>query len=344
MAISLRSSFVYKRLFAQKEKTSGFTLLELLVSMLVAGVIVSGLLYLVVELLQMDRREAALTQTQRDMQRAIDYIADDVREAVYVYSDPTDVLERVEGGDTIKGVSDLPTDSVPILAFWRPVEQELSANMCDSWAPGASNEDEAMYDRCQVLEIRQASYNLVIYAQKARSDTDTVWKGSSRIIRYELDKYDGPIANLDITPGYQDPTSPDVGFDSWVAHPDSGDTDGTSNVLVDFVDTPADMSATVASSTNPCEQLGLDTAQYDVVPSGLLVEHSPSFLGCIRKSVAGSAVDDAGSNSNQDIYLYLRGNAVDGTRGSVNSFSEESSLPTLETRVLMRGVVNKNPT
>ena len=316
--------------------------------MIVAGIVISGLLYLVVELLQMDRREAALTQTQRDMQRAMDYIADDIREAVFVYSDPTTVMERTTGGVSIDGVSDLPAGSIPILAFWRPVEIEnIPDNVCDRWAPGGAADNVEMYDKCQVLKIRQASYSLVIYAQKARSTTDTVWKGASRIIRYELDKYDGPITNLDTTPGYQDPTTPGIGFDAWVASPDA-DTDGASNVLVDFVDRPADMTITATPPTNPCTTLGLNAAQYDVVPKGLSIEQNPSFLGCIRKAVTavpGGAVDDAGgSNSSQDVYLYLRGNATDGATGSVSSFSEASSLPTLETRVLMRGVVNKNPT
>lgn len=314
--------------------------------MIVAGIVISGLLYLVVALSQMDRREAALTQTQRDMQRAIDYIADDVREAVFVYSDPATVMKRTTGGVTINGVSDLPAGSVPILAFWRPVEiKNIPKNICDRWAKGAASASVEMYDKCQVLKIRQASYSLVIYAQKARSSTDTVWKGASRIVRYELGKYDGSITELKTTPGYQDPTTPGVGFNAWVASP-GVDTKGASNVLVDFVDRPAATTVT-SPSTNPCTMLGLDAAQYDVVPKGLSIQQNPSFLGCIRKAVTalpgGAVDDDGGSNSSQDVYIYLRGNATDGVAGSVNSFSKASSLPTLETRVLMRGVIDKNP-
>ena len=129
--------------------------------MLVAGIVVSGLLYLVVELLQIDRREAALTQTQQDMQRALDYIADDIREAVYVYSDPATVVSSDK-------VQDLPSGSRPILAFWRPVAQTVPNNLCDKWAPNATDADVEQYDKCQVLEIRQASYSLVYICSKSK--------------------------------------------------------------------------------------------------------------------------------------------------------------------------------
>lgn len=332
--ISLFHSFKTTRKHSfKKEKVSGFTLLELLISMLVASLVVSGLLYLVVELLQMDRREATLTQTQQDMQRALDYIADDVREAVFIYTDPTAVI----GG---RGqVVDLSPNSTPVLAFWRPIPQDVPANLCDPWAPGSATADAGRYDQCQVLEIRQASYSLVIYAQKERLASDTVWKGASRIIRYELDKYDGPLTGLDITPGYRDPTTPGVGFAWAPLDPPipAVDTVGTNTVLVDFVDTP---SSGASGSTNPCTSAGLNATEYTVVPNGLWEEQNPSFFGCVRNPVSGAA---GGSNSSQDVYLFLRGNAVDGARGTVNSFSEASSLPTLETRVLMRGIVNKNP-
>ncbi len=321
-----------KKIALKKEKISGFTLLELLISMLVASLVVSGLLYLVVELLQIDRREATLTQTQQDMQRALDYIADDVREAVFIYTDPTAVIGPGQ-------VTDLSPGSTPILAFWRPIPQDVPANICDPWAPGSAGADAAKYDQCQVLEIRQASYSLIIYAQKRRSPSDTVWKGASRIIRYELDKYAGPLTNLTITPGYRDPATPGVGFTWAPPVPPASilNTAGTNIVLVDFVDEP---QSVVSGSVNPCTSAGLNAANYTVVPNGLREEQNPSFFGCVRNPATGAVAD---SNSSQDAYLFLRGNAVDGAQGSVNSFSEASSLPTLKTRVLMRGIVNKNP-
>jgi prepilin-type N-terminal cleavage/methylation domain-containing protein len=94
----------------KQSKVSGFTLLELLVAMIVSSIVVSGLLYIMVELLKTDRRESVLDQTQRDIQRAVDYISDDIREAVYIYSTPSTVTAQITN----------PPGGVPILAFWRP--------------------------------------------------------------------------------------------------------------------------------------------------------------------------------------------------------------------------------
>jgi prepilin-type N-terminal cleavage/methylation domain-containing protein len=321
-------SKIFKRSTLRQTKVSGFTLLELLVSMLVAGIIVSGLLYLVVELLQIDRREAALDQTQRDMQRALNYMADDIREAVYIYSTPSTVTGTGK-------LDDLPSGT-PVLAFWRPVPIETIPS-CAPWSTTGTSPNVTKFDQCQVLAIRQASYSLVVYVQKARTSSDVIWEGASRIIRYELDKYKGSLTTLTLTPGYQDPTTPGVGFDAWEKALGST-TEGTSTVLVDFVDSP---TATVSSAPNQSCTAAVLGAGYTVVPaSATTTTSNTSFFGCVRDP-GGAAAN--GSNSNQDVYLFLRGNAVEGAQGSVNSFSESSSLPTLKTRVLMRGVVNKNP-
>ena len=66
--------------------SKGFTLLELLISLFIASLIISGLLYLVVELTKADKRESNLDQVQRDISRAMEYIVNDLQEAVYVLS------------------------------------------------------------------------------------------------------------------------------------------------------------------------------------------------------------------------------------------------------------------
>lgn len=308
----------YRKFIFQDQSVSGFTLLELLVSMIVAGLVVSGLLYLVVELAQMNRRESLLTQTQQDMQRALGYIADDVREAVYIYSDPSALSTQLN----------LPPGTTAVLAFWRPVP--VKPQNCN---PFNSVATAGKYDQCQVLNIRQSAYSLVVYVQKNRDGSDVIWEGASRIIRYELDKYTSPLSNLDITPGYQDPTTSGVGFATWKKE-GTTNTVGNSNVLVDFVDS---LAATTPYSPDFCKtKIG---PNYTLVPS--TASTSTSFYGCVRGSTVAGEEDSGG---NQDVYLFLRGNALNGgTRGAINSFSEDSSLPTLETRVLMRGVINKNP-
>lgn len=313
-------------------QTAGFTLLELLVAMIVAGIVVSGLLYIVVELLQIDRREAVLDRTQRDMQRALNYISDDVREAVYIYNDPSTVSANL---------SDIASSGNPILAFWRPDPVDTTQFDCTNPTIAA---DSDLLKECEGLEVRQSTYSLVLYLQK--EDNSSVWLGNSRIIRYELDKYSN-LSDLTKTTGYNDPAGVNTNFANWT--PTGTTTAGVKSVLVDFVDSPtreaanpfdkAPLNDTVpgTSTASPCLSLG---AAYNIAPSTATTTTNTSFFSCIRDP--NPAVAGAEGNGNQDIYLFLRGN-IEGAKGSVRAMSEDSALPMLETRVMMRGVINKNP-
>ena len=86
MAVKL-FPFLLKRLRLRfgKGKTGGYTVLELLVTVVISTIIVIALVDLVVDLLQSDRREYARAETQREMQMALDYMVNDLREAAYVY-------------------------------------------------------------------------------------------------------------------------------------------------------------------------------------------------------------------------------------------------------------------
>ncbi|NJN19883.1 MAG: prepilin-type N-terminal cleavage/methylation domain-containing protein [Leptolyngbya sp. RL_3_1] len=120
---------------AQKFKTAGFTLLELLVAMLIGSIIISTLLYLVLEMLQIERRETAVDNTQRDMQRALEYMSSDVREAVHVYSTPATLPAVTQ----LVAVGALPGPaSTTVLAFWRPdpVEDDDIPNVCSTTFSG----------------------------------------------------------------------------------------------------------------------------------------------------------------------------------------------------------------
>ncbi|NEQ33636.1 MAG: prepilin-type N-terminal cleavage/methylation domain-containing protein, partial [Leptolyngbya sp. SIO4C5] len=207
----------------RRSSKAGFTLLELLISIIIVGIIISGLLYLVVEMLQLDRREFVLNQVSTDMNRAMDYIASDVEEAIYVYSTPTDIISQLS--------SDIDTSTeTPILAFWRPevLDQDELNTIEDCDLP-----------KCRILKKRQAFLTLVVYLQESNEDSP-IWNGETRIVRYELPNYTSITSSLDkVTPGYADPTldetlaeESDI-FKAWKA---DGNTEGTKQVLVDSVD------------------------------------------------------------------------------------------------------------
>lgn len=312
--------------------------MELLISVFIASLVITGLLTLVVELTKADKREANLDQVQRDMNRAMAYITNDLQESVYVYPNPQQIAAQLGGDPAFPDA----VGEMPVLAFWRidPLEQNLPT--CSSTTMTAT-----VLQQCQLLSIRQAAYTLVVYVQKVNDNSSQNWSGQSRIIRYELSKYQSPIpANLTFRPGYRDPTNPtdpSAQFPNW--QPD-GTPAGFQAALVDYVQKPtfappvALNKAPLNDAGGPCRGYGTDAGGnplYSVVPSTATTTTNNTFFACVRSPiiVAGNA-----NQGNQDVYVFLRGN-VQSVSGGVRGYSDQTSLPVLETQVLAKGVINK---
>ena len=311
-----------------KMSRKGFTLLELLIAVAISGMIVSGLLYLVVELLRIDNREIALETVQRDTQRALDYISDDLQEAVFVYEDLRDsgdiVAPDVQTTFVVDGGEGVGSDSAlkgePILAFWKVNTVNSFPTNCAAF----STKEEK--DECQALKIRRGSYDLVVYSQ-----IDTPggsWQGASRIARYELKQYKNPVT-LEESEGYVNPRSTDSGFESWKKQADEA-AKGNSSVLVDYIGKPNFSTGAAAN----CADL-TDSNPGDYILSPPTAKSDTSFFACVRVS----ATEDP---RNQDVYLFLRGDTA-GLATSLNPASAASRSPVLRTQVLVRGILDKSP-
>lgn len=334
--MSLKSQL--NRFFRSRSKSSsagGFTLIELLVVVLIAGGILSGLLYLVVELLGVDQREASRNETQREMQLAMDYIATELREAVYVYDDcfllqgdprNPDGNPADPNDDYCPGlINSLPAalrtpNNIPVLAFWKqqPIPTVLKDRCASAATPPAN------------IPCRAASsYALIVYSiDKTPSD---IWDGKARITRYALTEFQNDGTP---TPGYVSPIDgTGVRFDRWPSTSSpAGPPRNTSAVLVDFLD-----DGTGADFTNADE-----TANFARCPTGYSLTPSQAVLTAIRAPDIRSfyaCVDQGQSTTNRDVILYIRGNA----QGRPGISGEASFLPTLETRVLSRGVLGRTP-
>ncbi|PSN20096.1 hypothetical protein C7271_03890 [filamentous cyanobacterium CCP5] len=322
-----------------RSKQQGFTLIEVLVSIIIASLIVGGLLYLVVQLLKVDREESVLNQTQQDTRRALDYVSRELQEAIFVYPSQAD-LDRVVGE-----LSDVPTGATPVVAFWRtdPISAANYAALPNDCTTLSAPKD----DECRVLKLRQNVYTLVVYLLQDNSPTD-IWEGESRILRYELSQYSN-YTNLTERTGYVDPAPNN--FEDWEANGNT--TNGTWAVLTDSIDDPSDDSD---SATLP----QCDTAdRYERIPDNSdaaaanPTKTSYSFFTCVRDPILTAAEraqlnvsisDAAAAQNNQDMIVYLRGDASDGRNTSgLTFFSEDSSLPTLESRILVRGILDKRP-
>jgi hypothetical protein len=314
----------------RRKKNAGVSITELLVAMVVASIAITGLLAAMVELLQTDQREAAKEETQQSIQTALDFIAEDLRESVYVY----DGTQRRGAGGTgpihyvYDYLPDFSTVGTPILAFWKtePLsatqESDLSRMNCAGLAQPARQE-------CNNLKLRRRSYSLIVYLQSTISDAK--WKGKSRILRYELPKYDASrFSTLAKSRGFVDPAEAN-NFPVWPLDSQSNNlqtpaggrplpTDSPAEVLVDFVDAP-ESRVSIPDCVNSYG------SSYVRVPSD--DTNNRSFFACVRK--IGNAIGE-----NQDIILYLRGNSY-GKEGA----NEQDELPILQTRVTLRGVIDK---
>lgn len=290
----------------------GFTFIELLVVLLIGGIIISGLMYLAVELLTADKRESVRSETQRDLQLALDYMSSELREAIYVYPDVIDP-------DTNQPFTFLPpTDAYgdPVIAFWKqqPLPREVRQACATTVIP-----------EC----LRGHSYSLVVYSLKlADPNGNDGWQGKARIIRSAMTQFDVEDGTENV--GYISPVAQQsVQFNAWP----NGNTPTFSapRELTDFVDDGAGASGQTRSGTCP--------TGYAVSPSQPIDGSVRSFFACISQP----GTDDDGitlspESWSQEIILYLQGNAA----GRSGIYGDDGFLPTLETRVLSRGILNKN--
>ncbi|MCW6052137.1 hormogonium polysaccharide secretion pseudopilin HpsC [Lyngbya sp. CCAP 1446/10] len=166
---------------AQTEK--GMTLVELLVGSIMAFLIITPMLAFVVDMLNTDRREQVKSNTEQDIQAAVDFISQDLSQAIYIYDNAG--ITAIRATDQLPPPPDKTTGS-PILVFWKrqqiknsvPINNSIKPNECDT-NPGKCNDTYVL--------------SLVAYYQ-IKDTTNSIWCQPSgavvncptRIARYEI--------------------------------------------------------------------------------------------------------------------------------------------------------------
>ncbi len=326
------------RVSSPRHKLAGFTLIELLVAMVIGSIAISLLLTLVVQLLRTDQQETVRSQTQSDMQMALNYISQDLREAIYVY-DGHCIQGRADDpatqeNDYCPGIVNhirIPDNSVPVLAFWKlnPLKKECQEVV---------NQTDAL---CNPFLLSGRTNSLIVYFLRRNQPTsdDLKWQGQARITRYELDQFTVSNSNLGTTTGYINPTDPRTSFRTWprqnnngtwtslqVSLPNSPDSNGSNPTLVDFVDARGgELVDPFCDSNEPRQYLSPNSTTLGTSFAGVR-----SFYACVRDA-------NKANGFNQDVVVFLRGNTY-GRGGN-----RDSNLATLQTQVLGRGVVGKQP-
>jgi type II secretory pathway pseudopilin PulG len=103
--------------FQQAQKEQGMTLIELLIGTVMAFLILTPMLTFVVDMLNTDRREQVKSNTEQDIQAAVDFIAQDLSQAIHIYDNSADGVPALIAGNFIPSAA--TTNGTPILVFWK---------------------------------------------------------------------------------------------------------------------------------------------------------------------------------------------------------------------------------
>jgi type II secretory pathway pseudopilin PulG len=176
---------------AQTDK--GMTLVELLVGSIMAFLILTPMLAFVVDMLNTDRREQVKTSTEQDIQAAVDFIAQDLSQAIYIYDNKA--IQGPPGVNEELVISQLPTNAngTPILVFWKrkqirnAVDPQQPPRTPDDCAQATANQPNSP-NVCNDTYVR----SLVAYYLVQERNPNSTWcqpsaiDCPSRIERYEI--------------------------------------------------------------------------------------------------------------------------------------------------------------
>ena len=319
-------------------RSGGFTLIELLVSMVLAALVITPLIGFMINIIDTDRKEQAKATSEQELQVSLDYIAQDLQQAVYIYD-----------GEGVAAIQEqLPhyndATKVPVLVFWkRQVIKDAiryDGQLCTT--------NDVTSEDCDDSFV----YSLVAYYLiKDNGDNDATWSGAAQIGRFQIkDGVQDPNYPVDKygNPQYIKDYEPDRGFklfnldaqantlkakmNQW--QKERADYQETTKVLVDFID---QSTSGVPSAVDCSSTLGLDSSVNDdtlrVPPISVDTLNTNSFYACV-------------DSSRTLVQVYIRGNAFarlsNDQIASNATYSSSRSVyfPTVTVRLEGRGFLN----
>lgn len=281
---------------AQTEQ--GMTLVELLVGSIMAFLIITPMLGFVVDMLNTDRREQLKTNTEQDVQAALDFIAQDLSQALYIYDNA--------GITAIRTQLPSPPNETPILVFWKRQLQQNALPVAptgpDTPAPSACTQNAG-------IPTCNDTYVLSLVAYYQVSGGAGIWCQPSggnncptRIERYQIqDGLKDPLARTPATNPYYTDTAVNGGQRKSRAYNPSFDIgQPTQNVtivganfenpevLVNYIDHSAGPAVTgtecMTALGNPTTQTGTTTAPIPETMLKINNNATNSFYACVDTS------------------------------------------------------------
>jgi type II secretory pathway pseudopilin PulG len=180
--------------FDQHYQVKGMTMIELLVGTIIAFIVITPLMGMVIGLLNDDQRESAKANTEEEIQSALDYIGEDVSQALYIYvpkKQETTSSGTIITTDEIQSLiassflpkTGTPDNEKPVLVFWKRKLVEDAVPVDTTKQPKDCTPTTC--DDTYVL-------SLVSYQLLPETDKTSIWcqpSGTncpSRIVRYEI--------------------------------------------------------------------------------------------------------------------------------------------------------------
>lgn len=185
LSLQLKSSGI-------NNQTNGFTLIELLVAMVLAVLVITPLMAFMINIMDSDRKEQAKTNTEQEIQAALDYIARDLQQAVYIYDADGVTRDQSNTNKTLWGIRDQippvksapscsptsasnPSVCTPILVFWKREFIANSVGISSNTQTSEAQTDDGY------------AYSLVAYYLITNpNNSNSTWSKEARIGRFQI--------------------------------------------------------------------------------------------------------------------------------------------------------------
>lgn len=299
----------WKRFYHPKPPTQinqsslGMSMIELLVGTVIAFIIITPLMAFVVNTLNDDQREEAKAVTDKEIQSALEFITEDLSEALYIYDKAG--IQAIATNQLIPAKS---ATQIPILVFWK---RQVVRN---------------------ILPIGDDTFILSLVAYYLRTDADPIWcpnntddeKCPARITRFQLKGGGRTIAGVPFPlpdPGF--PTSVDLRNPNTITP--SAAINNPQNVLINFIDrtTIADGAPGLVAAQCTTALNNSPTAAFTVVVNPVDPDSYTSFSACV----------DSPNNIAQ---ITIRGNALRRFQENTKYSSGSAYFPS--SSILVKGI------
>lgn len=189
----------------QNKKTGGFTLIELLIAMILAAIVVTPLLSFMLNIMDTERKERAKATSEQEIQSALDYIAQDLEQAVYIYdadglnnnstttTATSGIKNQIPPIASVPGCGTTTPTCVPVLVFWKREFRQVDI-------PKQKDTEDTF------------TYSLVAYYLIKGNNANETWSSAARIGRFQ------------IKDGVKNPTNPIKanGYPNYIEEPSKG--------------------------------------------------------------------------------------------------------------------------